>query len=350
VKLSALEYAFPEEATAQRPAPDRESARLLLVPRGGGFSELTVADLPRLFVPGDVLVVNDTRVRPARLLGRKPTGAKVELLVLQHRPDGTWTAMVRASRSPAPSSVVELPGDAAVRVVAREGELFVLAEERGDLAACLEAHGRPPLPPYIRRESDESDVQRYQSAFARADAGDWGSAGSSVAAPTAGLHLGSRVLAALEEAGVTVARVGLGVGVGTFRPIEAPRVEDHRMHEEAFAIPEAAAAAVSSAVAQRRRVTAVGTTSLRALEAAASPRGALRAVVARTGLFAVPGSRFRVVSRLLTNFHRPGSTLIALVAAFAGAERALAAHREAVTRGFRLFSYGDAMLVERAAP
>ena len=347
MRVLDLDYGHPEEACAQRPPASREDARLLVAPADGSLQDDAVARLAAHVRPGDVFVLNDSRVQPARIDAVKDSGGQAELLVLERRPGRRWLAMIKASHAPKPGRLLALTGGCVVEVEAREGDLFVLAEREGRLDDALATHGRPPLPPYIRRQADAGDVERYQTTFARARS-EWGSPGSSVAAPTAGLHFTPGLVARMEEAGASFARVGLGVGPGTFRPIESERVEDHRMHEESFETGDEAAGLVNRALAEGRRVTAVGTTSLRAVEAAATPSGRVRAVRASTGMFFVPGCRFRVVTRLLTNFHRPQSTLLALVAAFAGTERALLIHREGVARGYRLFSYGDATLVDRA--
>jgi S-adenosylmethionine:tRNA ribosyltransferase-isomerase len=341
-----LDYAHPPESVAQRPAPERDAARLLLVPASGPFLDSCVSDLPSHVVRGDVFVVNDSRVRPARLFGARATGGRVQLLLLERRPGG-WLAMLKSSRTPKVGAELHV-GDARLRLAAREGDLFVLEEISGDLEAVAAREGVPPLPPYIRREADEDDVERYQTTHARRVADAWGGAGSSVAAPTAGLHFTPALRERLIAAGASIVAVSLGVGPGTFRPIESDDVEDHRMHEEPLRVGAEAASAVNDALAAGRRVTAVGTTSLRALEAATTPAGRVRAVEGRTGLFLVPGARIRTATRILTNFHQPCSTLLALVAAFAGTDRALEAHRTGVARGYRLFSYGDAMLVDRA--
>lgn len=346
MRLSDLDYPHPVEAIAQRPLPRRDDARLLVVPEKGSLRDTHVRDLPAEIRPGDVFVLNESRVRPARLFGRKESGGRVELLVLGRRPPATWLAMIRASHAPAPGAILVLPG-ATLRVSGREAEVFLLERVEGCLDQALAEHGVPPLPPYIRRPADESDRERYQTTHARSDPGEWDSPGSSVAAPTAGLHFTPDLRARLEAAGAILVHVALGVGPGTFRPIETDRVEDHRMHDEPVEISGEAAEAVNAARAEGRCVTAVGTTSLRALEAAASSGGIVRSTRGRTGLFLLPGARLRTADRLLTNFHQPRSTLLALVAAFAGTTRALEAHREAIARGYRLFSYGDAMLVDR---
>jgi S-adenosylmethionine:tRNA ribosyltransferase-isomerase len=343
-----LDYEYPASAVAQHPAARRDEARLLGVPAASSLTHGRVADLPGHCREGDVLVLNDSSVQPARLSGRKASGGAVELLVLDRRVEAatpTWVALVGAAHAPKIGTRLVLDGGVCALVAAREGELFVL-EVEGDMDAALAGHGRPPLPPYIHRPADATDRERYQTTFAVP--GDWGTAHVSSAAPTAGLHLTPELLAAAAEAGATVLRLSLGVGVGTFRPVDTPRVEDHRMHEERIDVPEETAEVVTRAVLERRRVTAVGTTALRALEAAATAEGRVRAVRGRTGLFLLPGSPFRVVSRLLTNFHQPRTTLLALVHAFGGRDRVRAAYAEAIARGYRLFSYGDAMLVERA--
>jgi len=351
VDVGALDYQHPEDAIAQRPLPRRDASRLMIARAGEPLADARMEHLADHFDAGDVLVVNDSRVRPARVEALKETGGQAELLVLEHRPGPpeSWLAMIKASHAPKPGRLLTIGGGCVLRVAGREGDLFALEPVDGDLAAALRASGRSPLPPYIRREPDAEDVHRYQTVFARDAAGDYGTAGSSVAAPTAGLHLTPELLERIARRGVEIQRIGLGVGPGTFRPIDSDRVEDHRMHEEAFEIPAATAAAVTRAVREGRRVTAVGTTSLRALEASASPGGIVRALEGWTGLYVMPGVRVGVVSRLLTNFHRPRSTLLLLVAGFAGLERALEIHRTAVERGYRLFSYGDATLVERAS-
>lgn len=350
MRVHELDYEHPEDACAQRPLEQRSASRLLVSSPGLPLRDDRVANLPVHVVPGDVFVLNDTRVQPARIDGVKESGGRAELLVLERRPGApeTWLAMIRASHAPKAGRVLDLPGGCRVRVAARDGDLFVLEPVAGDLATTLRDHGRPPLPPYIRREADAADVSRYQTAFARED-GAWTTAAASVAAPTAGLHFDAPLLDRMEAAGAVIVKLSLGVGPGTFRPIEADAVEDHRMHEEAIEIPPDVAEAVNAALRRGARITAVGTTSLRALESAATSEGRVRALRARTGLYCLPGCRFRVVSRLMTNFHRPRSTLLALVAAFAGTGRALEIHREGVRRGYRLFSYGDATLVERPA-
>lgn len=348
MRIQDLAYAHPEEACAQRPAPERDQARMLVAEASGTLRDDAVENLPRHVRPGDVFVLNDSRVQPARIDAVKDSGGRAELLILNQDAGGAWRAMIKSSHAPRAGHRLTLAGGCRLEVTGRDGDLFLLREESGDLGAALAAHGRPPLPPYIRRAADDDDVRRYQTTFARAT-GEWGSAAASVAAPTAGLHLTPALMARMEEAGARIVRVTLGVGPGTFRPIETELVEDHRMHEERVEVSAEAAEAVNCALATGGRITAVGTTSLRVLEAAASPAGRVRPVTASTGLFCVPGTRFRVVSRLLTNFHRPQSTLLALVAAFAGAERALELHRQGVARGYRLFSYGDATLVERSA-
>lgn len=349
--VAELDYEHPPESVAQRPAGRREDARLLGVRADGTLTHETVDGLAAHFEPGEVLVLNETRVRPGRAFGRKESGARLELLVLErrHGADGEeWAALVRSSRSPKPGSRLQLDDGPAVEVLGRDRELFRLRPEPGAaLAGWLEAHGRMPLPPYIRRDADRSDSERYQTTFA-ADTEDWSGAAASAAAPTAGLHLTRALLGELESKGVLVERLRLGVGVGTFRPVQSERLEDHRMHEEPFEVPAATAAVLNAALAEGRRITAVGTTTLRSLEASASAGGRVRAGAGRTGLFLMPGCRLRTAQRLLTNFHQPRSSLLALVQGFAGREIIRAAYREAVADGYRLFSYGDCMLLERA--
>ncbi len=292
---------------------------------------------------GSLVVINDSRVFRARLLGhRVPSGGRVEFLLLR-RVDGSdsrWLALARANRPLREGDVVRV-GTLEVRVGARaDGGTVVLdLESAGPIEAAIEREGRLPLPPYVRREADGDDAERYQTVYARED--------GSVAAPTAGLHLTEEALARLVARGCSVARATLHVGVGTFRPVTAETLAEHVMHEERFEVNAELVAAVASARERGGAVVAVGTTVVRALESAADPRrpGHVVAQAAATRLFVTPGYRFRVVDALLTNFHMPRSTLLALVSAFAGTERVLAAYREAVLRRYRFFSYGDAMWI-----
>jgi S-adenosylmethionine:tRNA ribosyltransferase-isomerase len=337
--LAEFDYPLPEAAIAQHPADPRDSARLLVdAPLAGGVvAHRTVADLPGLIRPGDVLVVNTTRVLPARLALRKPTGGEVEVLLLERDPAGWWEALVRPSRRVRPGTVLVAgddlevcvggpgPGDGTRQVTLRAGG--------DDELAALARHGVVPLPPYIT--APLADPERYQTVFADRP--------GSVAAPTAGLHLTPAVLDRCREAGATVVDVELVVGMGTFRPVTADRVEDHHMHAERYSVPAETMDAVEAARAAGRRVVAVGTTSVRALESAAISGER----TGRTELFIHRPWTWRAVDVLLTNFHLPRSSLLVLLDAFVGA-RWRSLYDEALAEGYRFLSFGDAMVVARA--
>jgi S-adenosylmethionine:tRNA ribosyltransferase-isomerase len=341
--VSDFDYELPRELIAQHPLPDRAASRLLHVERDR-LTDLAFTDLERLLAPGELLVFNDTKVIKARLLGRKPTGGKVEVLVERIVEPRRALALVRTSHAPKPGhTFVFGEADAvAATVIGRDGEFFELAFD-ADVDAALERHGHVPLPPYIAHPDGAEDAARYQTVYAARP--------GAVAAPTAGLHFTQPLLDRLRERGVQFACLTLHVGAGTFQPVRVERIRDHVMHREWFEITPASADAINRALAEGRRVTAVGTTSLRALESAAidTPDGARMQPGAReTQLFVVPGFRFRVVDRLITNFHLPRSTLLMLVSAFAGIERIRSAYAHAIAHRYRFFSYGDAMLLERA--
>jgi len=340
--LSDFDYALPPELIARSPGAERAGSRLLHV-SGAALADRAFADLPRLLARGDLVVFNDTRVINARLFARRPTGGKVELLLERALGVDEAIFQLRASHPPQPGGALLLPGNARATVIAREGRFFQLRLEGiGSLFDYLERHGAVPLPPYIARPADAVDAARYQTVYAR-------HAGA-VAAPTAGLHFDEPMLAALAAAGVASAFVTLHVGAGTFAPVENEDLTRHRMHAEWYRVPPEAVAAIEAARARGGRVTAIGTTSLRALESAVGGDGRVRAGEAETRLFITPGYRFRVVERLVTNFHLPKSTLLMLVSAFAGHENIRAAYAHAIAARYRFFSYGDAMLVERAKP
>ncbi len=353
MKLSDFDYELPPERIAQRPAGKRDAARLLVHDVAADATEhRTFADLPLLLRAGDLLVLNDTRVLPARLYGRRASGGAVEFLFLEPVAPGAtaWTAMVNPARKLKPGEVVTLEGGALeARLLERPGdewhvELRAPDDPDANVVALLERHGRMPLPPYIERgdrarrldppAEDTLDRERYQTVYA-ARAG-------AVAAPTAGLHFTRELLAELEDRGVHRATVTLHVGAGTFLPVAAENVEDHEMHAERFTLPAETVEAVRAARAAGGRVVAVGTTSVRVLEHGG---GELVPGTGETRLFLRPGSPFRVVDAMLTNFHLPRSTLLMLVSAFAGRERVLRLYREAIERGYRFYSYGDAMLL-----
>jgi S-adenosylmethionine:tRNA ribosyltransferase-isomerase len=315
----------------------------MVLPRAGGPARHhSFRDLPDLLAPGDLLVMNRSRVFPARLLGRRASGGEAEILLVRDLGEGRWEAMVRPGRHLRPGQRVALDDDLSVVIeseaLAADGRRRVrLLSKRRDVAAALERCGHTPLPPYIRRPDRPSDRERYQTVYAREP--------GSVAAPTAGLHFTAAVLDRLKEHGVQTAEVLLHVGPGTFRPVTAERAEDHVVDPEPFVVPEETAAAVAAARARGKRVVAVGTTTVRTLETVAEDDGGVRAGAGDTRLVIVPGFRFRVVDALLTNFHLPRSSLLMLVSAFAGRERVLQAYAEAVRAGYRFYSYGDAMLV-----
>jgi len=338
LSLSDFDYHLPSRLIAQSPAQARTASRLLHVD-GARLTDLAITDLPRLVAPNDLIVFNDTRVIKARLIGTRPTGGRVELLVERIvAPDEAWVQL-KASHLPRPGGTLMLAGGTVATVLARADRFFHL---RFDIAIplidWLDAHGDVPLPPYIERPSQDADATRYQTVYAREP--------GAVAAPTAGLHFDHGLLAKLGAAGAATAFVTLHVGAGTFLPVTTDDLKQHRMHTERFSIPRSTSAAIAATRERRGRILAVGTTSLRALESAATADGVVRAGEAETSLFITPGYRFRVVDRLLTNFHLPKSTLLMLVSAFGGYDAVRAAYEHAVKAGYRFMSYGDAMLVE----
>ncbi len=363
MRTSDFDYHLPPDRIAQRPVP-RGEARLLRLAAGALPEHRRIAELPALLSAGDLLVVNDTRVLPARLFARRkragqPLGARLELLLLERLGPAEWECLLKPAKKAPPGAVIELlagrePSGLEAEVTAAGDE----GRRRLRFSALLEPRldelGHLPLPPYIKRpdaltHGDGADRELYQTIFARHP--------GAIAAPTAGLHFTPELTAALAAAGVRQAAVTLHVGLGTFKPVTVEQVAEHRMEAEHFEVPEATAAAIRETRQRGGRVTAVGTTVVRALESAAlgnaatgeAALGEVGAGRGHTRLFITPGFRFRVVDLLLTNFHLPRSTLLMLVAAFAGRERVLAAYREAVEAGYRFYSYGDAMLVERCA-
>jgi len=338
VKTSRFSFSLPEELIAQEPAPERESARLLVLDRATGRVEhSSVRDLAAWIEPGTLVVLNDTRVRKARLIGESAAGRRVELLLLERRGDGCWKALTGGLRRRDVGQPIRLPEGVAAALVGTEGDERVFRFDPPVDEAYLERRGHVPLPPYIRRADTGADAERYQTVFARRT--------GSAAAPTAGLHFTGRLLAELEGKGVRTAYITLHVGLGTFLPIRSEDIEDHVMHEEVFTVPAGARAEVEAAKTEGRKVLAVGTTVVRALESAWDGAG-MREGEGRTRLFITPGYRFQVVDRLFTNFHTPGSSLLVLVSAFAGLDRILEAYRQAVEQQYRFFSYGDAMLIK----
>jgi S-adenosylmethionine:tRNA ribosyltransferase-isomerase len=362
LSLDDFDYALPADLIAQHPPVERSASRLLRVATDGLHDE-QIGQLPAQVRPGDLLVFNDTRVIPARLRGRRATGGAVEVLIERILDAGEALAHVRASHSPGPGARMTLAEAIEVEVLGREDDLFRLRLVAGDDPAsappdwldALTRHGSIPLPPYITHAASDEDASRYQTVYAR-DPG-------AVAAPTAGLHFDTALLRRLEAAGARLAWVTLHVGAGTFQPVRVQDIATHRMHAERYTVSAATRAAVQATRAAGGRVWAIGTTSLRALEAAAAEHdafappsaGAAEAtggqdVGGDTRLFITPGYRFRVVDRLLTNFHLPKSTLLMLVSAFAGMDTIRDAYAHAVTGRYRFFSYGDAMLLDRRDP
>ena len=338
-RLSDFDYELPADLIAQAPTPTRSASRLLHVD-GDELRDLAFTVLPSLLAPGDLVVFNDTKVIPARVHGTKSTGGRAELLIERIVGDTEAWAQVRASHAPKVGSRIDLPGGGRATVLAREDRFHRLAfEGTGPLHAWLERNGSVPLPPYIARDAQPGDRERYQTIYAREP--------GAVAAPTAGLHFDDTIMAALAANGVERAFVTLHVGAGTFQPVQHEDLAQHVMHEEWFTLPAATVEAVARARGRGGRVVCVGTTTLRALESAVAEGGSLRAGAARTTLFITPGYRFRVADRLLTNFHLPRSTLLMLVSAFAGYDRIRAAYAHAVAQRYRFFSYGDAMLLDR---
>lgn len=337
--LADFDYALPPRLIAQMPLPKRSASRLLEV-SGETLEDRCIADLAALLRPGDLLVMNDTRVLHARLFGTKSSGGKVEVLVERLLDEHELLAQIRASKPPRPGMMLQLEEAFAAEVVAREGEFYRLRFP--EPAICLlERHGRLPLPPYIERGAEATDEARYQTIFAREH--------GSVAAPTAGLHFDAELIAALQAKGCRIAYVTLHVGAGTFQPVRSENLAEHRMHRERYFLPESTVAAIQETRQRGGRIVAVGTTTLRTLESAALATldGELRAGAGETELFILPGFRFRVVEVLLTNFHLPKSTLLMLVSAFAGQDRIRRAYAHAIMREYRFFSYGDAMLLTR---
>ncbi len=340
LRVSEFDYELPPERIASYPAECRDESRLLVLRRETGeLSHHVFSDIEALLRPGDVLALNDTRVIPARLLGHAPTGARVEVLLLEPTDrDRFWRAIGRPGRRLRPGATINFgDGRLGVRVISieDEGVRIVELDHEGELLSILEEVGVPPLPPYIDREAEELDRERYQTVYAREP--------GAVAAPTAGLHFTDALLERLESRGVRIGHITLHVGLGTFRPVKVDRVEDHSMHSEYFSVSQEFADLANN---REERLVAVGTTVTRTLETVADDEGIIHPASGRTDLFIYPGYRFRAVEAMVTNFHLPRSTLIMMVAAFAGGrERILGAYQEALDRGYRFYSYGDAMMI-----
>jgi S-adenosylmethionine:tRNA ribosyltransferase-isomerase len=339
VRTFDFDYALPDERIARVPTT-RGQARLLVLDASGEERHRRIADLPALLRRGDLVVVNDTRVLAARLhASRTPGGGRVELLLIEGEAT-EWRALARPARKLTAGAVLRVGGEIDVVVLGRDRDGACRLRFPIPALEVLERHGEVPLPPYLKREATPEDREWYQTVYA--------SSPGAVAAPTAGLHLTHRLLEALDTAGVERAAITLHVGPGTFKPVKVERIEDHRLEAERYRVPDATCLAVERARTRGGRVVAIGTTVVRCLEAAAlSSVGRPVAGHGSTDLFIRPGFRFQVVDALVTNFHLPRSTLLMLVAAFAGSERVLAAYREAIGLGYRFYSYGDAMVAER---
>jgi len=340
VDLADFDYDLPADAIAQAPPQARDGGRLLVIERArDGIDDRRVTDLPSLLRAGDCLVVNDSRVIPARVLAEDIDGRPVELLFVEPVTEGAWRAMVRPGRRCRPGAHLRA-GAVRLRVVAAEDDgTRLIARENGSIPALLDVMGMPPLPPYIARHAKPApeDWERYQTVYAQTP--------GSVAAPTAGLHFSDTLLARLRAAGVLVHAITLHVGPATFRPIKTPTVEAHALAAERAVVTAATAAALNLARAERRRIVAVGTTVTRTLESVVDDDGRLTALDGVASIYIRPGHRFRAIDALITNFHLPRSSLLVLVAAFAGRERVLRAYRHALAAGYRFYSYGDATLI-----
>jgi S-adenosylmethionine:tRNA ribosyltransferase-isomerase len=339
-RTSDFDYQLPPELIAQEPLPERAASRLLVLDRASGsVRHARFPDLVNLVAPEDVLVLNASRVIPARLRGRRETGSEAELLVVRALPDGTWLAMGHPGGKLKPGRTVRLGEDSAVEIVEMLGGGLRTVKFLGPLdpMATLAKYGTVPLPPYIRRPARPEDRERYQTVYAAHD--------GSVAAPTAGLHFTSELLERVKRRGTALAMLDLHIGPGTFKPVEVDDLATHPMHAEAYAVSEATAATINGRRAAGGRTWAVGTTVVRTLEAVARPDGAVRPGAGDTSLFIHPPYTFRAVDGLLTNFHLPRSTLLMLVCAFGGYERVMRAYGEAIAEGYRFYSYGDAMAV-----
>ena len=346
--IETYDYYLPAHLIAQHPAPERDKSRLLVVERTSGhLRDHQFCDLPGLLRPGDLLVVNDTRVVPVRLLAKKDTGGKAELFVLNgirndEGPTSTCWCLFRASKRPKRGMRLVVEGSIPAKIVEVGRDGFVRVHFKGGFVKdILEAKGHVPLPPYIRRsgdsDTDEIDRERYQTIF--------GKTNGAVAAPTAGLHFTERLLRHLRDKGIDIATLTLHVGYGTFQPVRTRDIREHRLTEEYYVIPRESAEAVHRCKARGGRVVAVGTTVVRAMEGVASKEGSLKAQEGKTDLLITPGFEFKVVDALITNFHLPKSSLLFLVAAFAGLHLVKKAYSHAISQAYRFYSYGDAMLI-----
>jgi S-adenosylmethionine:tRNA ribosyltransferase-isomerase len=340
MKLSDFHFELPRHLIAQYPPARRTDSRLLLLDgNSGAFADRHFPDIVDLIEPGDLLVMNDTRVIPARLYGAKDSGGQVEVLIERVLGEQEVLAQVRASKAPKPGGRLHFSDSYSAEVLAREAPFYHLRFTGADsVLAILDAIGQMPLPPYIERTDELADRERYQTVYAR-------QAGA-VAAPTAGLHFTQAMLDQLQDKGVSLAWLTLHVGAGTFQPVRVEQINEHKMHKEWISVSQTVVDAVHATKSAGKRVIAVGTTTVRSLESAALT-GTLRAFEGETDIFITPGFEFKVVDGLLTNFHLPESTLLMLVCAFAGYEHVMRAYRHAVDEKYRFFSYGDAMFINR---
>ncbi len=338
MKASEFDYYLPEQLIAQKPLPDRGASRLLVLdPERQQLRDESFANLNQYLNAGDLLVFNDTRVFPARLYGIKESGGKIEILVERILDDDTILAHVRASKSPRPDTRLILEDAIQAEVIRREDEFFVIRQtSSSSWLELLQQYGHMPLPPYIMREDDENDKERYQTVYADKP--------GAVAAPTAGLHFDKEMIGLLQKAGVQAAFVTLHVGAGTFQPVRVDDIDEHKMHAEVVTVSESVCDRIQQTRANGSRVIAIGTTVVRSLETAAN-EGGIKPFQGETRLFITPGYEYKVVDAMLTNFHLPRSTLLMLVSAFAGRSIILEAYRHAVERRYRFFSYGDAMFI-----
>ena len=339
MRLSDFNFELPEKLIALYPLKERTASRMLCLDGNSGsviHSQFT--DLAQRINPGDLLVFNNTLVMQARLFGTKISGGKVEILIERLLPDNQALAQIRASKAPKTASIISLEDNTKLKIIGRKENLFVI-EADNDLLQVMEAIGHIPLPPYINRPDDISDHQRYQTVY--------GEHKGAVAAPTAGLHFSESMIEKLEKQGVETAFVTLHVGAGTFQPVRVDDIEQHHMHSEYYEVTKQLIEQVIQTKQRGGKIIAVGTTSVRCLESAASS-GQLEAYAGETNIFIYPGYEFKVVDSMITNFHLPESTLIMLVSAFAGREHILNAYQQAIEEKYRFFSYGDAMFITKA--
>ncbi len=334
--VSDFDFELPEALIAKQPLKKRDASRLLSISENT-FDDLHIPDLVSLVQEGDVWVINDTKVIPARLMGKKKSGGKVEVLLLEPLSDDhVWQAWGKSNKPLKEGMLILFADGFSGEVLSRDGKNIEIRLIADDVGHAIEQHGHMPLPPYINRPDSEEDKQRYQTVFAEHQ--------GAVAAPTAGLHLTPELMTKMEDAGATFVHVTLHVGPGTFQPIQVDNTDDHDMHEEAYIISEEAAATINQAKQSGKRIVAVGTTSLRTLEAAGQT-GTIKAGSNRTDIFITPGYQFQITDALLTNFHLPKSTLLMLVSALAGQERIKQAYQHAIESKYRFYSYGDAMFI-----